>query len=1040
MFQVLHSSAGAGKTHALVKHYLTLCLTTSDPGSYRQILALTFTNKAASEMKERVVGYLRKIARGQVKEGAIADVVDHLEQRTGLGTEALSHRADVLLRHMLHHWSEVAISTIDAFTRRVVQPFSRDLQLDHDLRMTTEQDHYLSAAVDRLVAEAGVDPKVTTILTEACLQLLHQEQRWDPELPLRALSGELLKENSIGPLSRIATLDATAIQAIGQRLRQQEREFREQARALGQEALQLLSDAGITAEEMSYGDKGIHSTFNKLANFGTKWVSPGTNARKPLATGKWHSGKADASTVAALNALAPRLQQLFEQAEELMQNGYGPFLIRQAVMRDLPATYALHALEQHLAQLKKEDGVAFFSDLTRKVAEVVASEPVPFIHERLGERYQHYLIDEFQDTSLLQWTCLLPLIDNALSSGGSALLVGDAKQAIYRWRNGEVRLFVELPKLFGNTGTALERERELTLQRSYRGIDPLRYNRRSSPVIIAFNNTLFGALAAGLPEQLQAVYSSHAQHHVGTGPGLVRIEVITDSAPGEDRWAPLLNSLVLAIDQSLADGCSPGDIAVLVRSGSMGARVARHLLSLGHSVVSPDGLRLAGDPLVELLIDVLRAVHLGDAAAAARVMQYRARLSCTLDQDEVDPFAQAASLPDPHAELMAELARLELVSVRTTIPDLLLRLCHWLHVRPAEEAAIVALLDEAHSWGRLNGPRVGEFIAHWDTSGNRRSVSPPEDGHAIQVMTIHKAKGLEFPVVIVADATMHSRGSRTESLWVDPRPAVPDLQAALIRESKALVESGVPELVEEQDLRQLDDLNLLYVAFTRPAQRLYAFLYEDATDHVSKGLLQFIVEHGKDGILVQGERSTLITHQTGNGAQVLRDVSTPSGPIALEMRFERPSGWTPEGELDRAMQLGRTFHAVLAHIRTSDDVDTALDRAGKEGDLVPEDRDAVRTALLNMVREAALAPWFSSSAEVRTESTIIDAAGRAWRPDRVVIEKGVVRILDLKTGVPKAEHHDQVAGYMALLGQMGHPNVEGALFYLTTSRLELVNP
>jgi ATP-dependent helicase/nuclease subunit A len=452
MFQVLHSSAGAGKTHALVKHYIALCMDTSDPGAYRSILALTFTNKAASEMKERVMGYLRKIAKSELQEGAITDVVQHLRQRTGLGNEALAQRADALLRHMLHHWSEVAISTIDAFTRRVVQPFARDLQLDHDLRMTTEQDRYLNGAVDALVATAGVDPTITSILTEACLQLLHDEQRWDPESPLRALSGELQKESSIAPLGRLGDMDVDTVKAIGKGLRLQEVEFREKVRSIGREALDLLTKHGIQAGDLVHGANGIHSTFRKLAHFERSWEPPGPNARKPITSGKWHSGKASATTIAALEGLAPRLRSLFEKAEMLMAEEHPLFLMRQAVARELPATFALRALETHLERLKQEDGVAFFSDLTRKVARIVASEPVPFIYERLGERYQHYLIDEFQDTSLMQWTCLLPLVDNALSTGGSALLVGDAKQAIYRWRNGEVRLFVELPDLFGNTG------------------------------------------------------------------------------------------------------------------------------------------------------------------------------------------------------------------------------------------------------------------------------------------------------------------------------------------------------------------------------------------------------------------------------------------------------------------------------------------------------------------------------------------------------------------------------------------------------------
>ncbi len=355
MFQILHSSAGAGKTHSLVKHYLAHCLSGEDPGAYRQVLALTFTNKAAGEMKARVMGYLRKLAAGDVKDGAMRDVLEHLEQRSGKGRAVIQQRADAVLRHMLHHWSDVAISTIDAFTRRVVRPFARDLQLDHDLQMTTDQDHYLNAAVDGLIGEAGTDQRITGILTEACLQLLHEEQKWDPEMPLRTLAHELQKESAIGPLSRLGAMDALVVTALSDRLRAEERAFRNSLRKLGREALQLLEAAHTAPEHLAYGSKGIYSTFRKLAAFEDAWQTPGPQARKPLESGTWHSAKADPSVRSALEQLAPRLQAIFEEAEQLTRSGHATFLMQRAVARDLPATFALHELERHLSRLKQED-------------------------------------------------------------------------------------------------------------------------------------------------------------------------------------------------------------------------------------------------------------------------------------------------------------------------------------------------------------------------------------------------------------------------------------------------------------------------------------------------------------------------------------------------------------------------------------------------------------------------------------------------------------------------------------------------------------
>jgi hypothetical protein len=442
---------------------------------------------------------------------------------------------------------------------------------------------------------------------------------------------------------------------------------------------------------------------------------------------------------------------------------------------------------------------------------------------------------------------------------------------------------------------------------------------------------------------------------------------------------------------------------------------------------------------VELIIDVLRAAHLGDATAAARVMQYRAIISAEHDRSEVDPFAHATSLGQPMDALLAELAGLDLLSVRSTVADLLLRLCHWSGHRPAEEAALVTLLDEAHSWGVQHGSHVPAFIRHWENSGSRRSISPPQDGHAIQVMTIHKAKGLEFPVVIVPDATMHTQGANNDRIWVDPRAVAPDLEAALIKESKALVEAGVPELIEERSLRHLDDLDLLYVAFTRAAHRLYAFVQGSATDIVSKGLIRYITEQGVEGILVRGERTRSTEERANGSAALLKDVSDPSAPLQLDLRSELTDTWSPEGNNEQAIQYGRGLHAVLAHIRTPDDLSNAIGTAIRKGELAPHEAAEAHTALYAMVHHPDLQPWFMDGAELRNEAAIVDTNGRTWRPDRVQLDKDVVRILDLKTGAPMDEHHDQVAQYIALLRQMGHPAVEGALFYLQTGHFARVN-
>ena len=269
-------------------------------------------------------------------------------------------------------------------------------------------------------------------------------------------------------------------------------------------------------------------------------------------------GKADASAITALDSISDPLTRIFNEAENLRETGLRNYTIQRAVGRELMPAFALHALDVKLEAIKREDGVAFFSDLTRKVSEVVKDEPVPFIYERMGERYSHFLIDEFQDTSLLQWQALLPLIDNALSTGGSALLVGDAKQAIYRWRNGEVRLFTQLPKIFGRGDQPLEIEREDTLQRYFNEGERLAFNRRSAGSIVAFNNNLFAPLSVLLAEDLRSVYARNDQETSREEPGLVQISVLPKDVQGEERSKQFLDLTLKCVKEANKDGYCTG--------------------------------------------------------------------------------------------------------------------------------------------------------------------------------------------------------------------------------------------------------------------------------------------------------------------------------------------------------------------------------------------------------------------------------------------------------------------------------------------------
>lgn len=1039
MFQVLRSSAGAGKTHALVKHYLTHCLGNGNSQAYRLVLALTFTSKAANEMKERVLRYLERLSERDVSDAGMRDVMEHLLSVSGVDEDTIAARAQGTLNHMLNHWSDVAISTIDAFTRKVVRPFARDLRLDQDLRMTTEHDWYMDRAVEDVIAEAGVNPAVTQLLTEACRILLDEESAWDPERSLRELGKELEMERSIVPLNRLNDIAPEEIEGIIRSMRERNRAVADSFHRIGTGAITLISDAGLTVDDLHQTNRGFFGFFRKLADFGGSPVPVSASVQQVLEKDTWWSGKASATAKSILSGLGPELRRRLELASNLVEKEQRGYFVRKAILNQLPTAFTLRELRRCLEQRKEEDGVVFFSDLTRRVAELVRDEPVPFIYERVGERYRHFLIDEFQDTSLLQWTTLLPLIQNALGSGGTALLVGDAKQAIYRWRNGEVRLFLELPRLFARGDGATDLERERALVAHHRPTQPLLANYRSSDTVVSFNNALFGEASTVLSPALRKVYEGHDQSASNTRAGLVHLERLSKEVTGDEATIARTSFLLNRVAEAVADGFEAGDIAVLVRTAAMGREAAEALTEAGYGVLSPEGLRLAGDPLIESVIELMGLISNATVDGAVRAQQQLTRLRADSDTHEVDPMSSVEHAQDLLQDLRKWLLEHNLTGVRSTLTDLIARLFEALGTSPASDARALSLLDEAHLFSNEHGPDLEGFLAHWERKGNQRNISMPDDGSAIQVMTVHKAKGLEFPVVIMPSIRMSSSGRNREHLWIDSEEFVPELPYALVNDSSVLRAVGVAESEEEQQLSTLDALDLLYVAFTRPVQRLYGLVPERGADEVTKVVLAFMERNGAPEQLTLGERCGPWEARRTTASEPFLTAASNAGRSLVSLREEAPESWDP-ADPDPLRSHGNLVHSLFSKLRQADDLEPVLAGILARGEIGSDEAEELKTRLLPLLHSPALAPWFAKGLEVRTEAAIITTNGHVLRPDRVVIEQGKARVLDLKTGAPQEKHRTQVKGYMGLLKDLGYQHVQGALLYLSSGTLEPVVP
>ena len=440
-FVVYRSSAGSGKTFTLVKEYLKLLL--ENPLQFRHILAITFTNKAANEMKERVIRALTAFSALEEPTVSKADrtLLEKLEEETGMTEDEIVNRSRTALSLILHRYSEFAIGTIDSFSHRVIRTFAHDFRLPVRFDVETESDVLISTAVDMVLQRAGEDQELTRLLVSFLETRLEEEEGWDIEGIFTKFARNLINEEGLAHIEGLRNISLAQFQVIADELRRSILEFEQQVASEAKAADRLISERGISLGAFFYGRSGIGKYFSDLANRRMK-VEPNSHVRKTIEEDKWTSGKASPVEIQKIKEISGTLTRHFERLMVLWNTRGGEYRLLKLISGTIYTLAVLNEIGQTLRQFKEQNNLVHISEFNSRIASVVMNEPVPFIYERMGEQYHNLLIDEFQDTSVLQWMNFVPLFENSLASGHFNMVVGDGKQAIYRWRGGDIDQFI----------------------------------------------------------------------------------------------------------------------------------------------------------------------------------------------------------------------------------------------------------------------------------------------------------------------------------------------------------------------------------------------------------------------------------------------------------------------------------------------------------------------------------------------------------------------------------------------------------------------
>lgn len=1030
-FTVLHSSAGAGKTHALVTEYLLKVLSYPDPRGFKRVLALTFTNKAAREMSDRVIEYLRELAHSTPDSKLPADissVVDRLCTELSCSRSDLHTACGKVLRHFLHDRSGVAITTLDAFTKKVTQPFSRELRISYKHEMTTESDHYNNLAVEQLLD--GADENAWEVLIRTCEQKADDEKAWSVKTPLSEVIKLLENEETSERLTYYNTKTTEEILDIRDRLSARTQNYCSQLQDAAKEALEAIDRTGIPHSDFPH-KTALPKMLKELIDYSGGTLPSHSNALRPLSTGELLAKSYKGDHRSSAEALYPQILPQLKRISELIDRFDQEELIPRAIRNELLLVASLSFLDQSLKEVKEEDGVLYFSDLTHKISQIVQDEPTPFIYERTGERYEHILIDEFQDTSVLQWHNLIPLIENALANGGSAFLVGDAKQAIYRWRNGEVRQFVELPAIRGKEKISLGEQRERALRRHFVERPQLQDNYRSDRAVIEFNNDFFSKSSRVLSNTLQEVYKDHAQNTIKSRHGYVDICAI-QGANGEkidDLRTKSMVEVLAVIDRCVDLGYKHADMVLLVRTATLGRFVADFLTEHGVQVSSPDSFLLGSNPVVQLIIELMRYSDRRNDPSAARIhalIQSTGKRNDLITQ--LDPeFPDVRWLSD-HLLVAAKLPKEE-VTLYELISSLMTSIGHnW-----SDDLMMLTLLELAHDHGKMGMGGVHSFLDQYEREYYKRGVQLSVNENAVRIMTVHKSKGLGIPIVIIPFAEMSSGGKNQDPLWINAEHY--GLKHAMVKHSKALVNAGVQKAMEESDLQLLDQINLFYVACTRAKNRLHVFVQKPGSNRgagpVSKELLAFMDENGSDTTHVRGEENEPAPDSSQLSTNEVTLSKQPSGGnTTLVYRKEAPVGWKAS-DPDPYRTHGEVVHALFERIGTINDLETALTWANS-GEPLPAELPARIRSLFDMAEVRSL---YDPENKWLNEPALILKSGRTVRPDRIVFRDGSVDVLDIKTGDRSSSHVTQVQGYIDAIRDLGQKEVNGHILYLKEQQL-----
>ena len=1003
-------------------------------------------------MKDRILEYLNTFARGQNNE-----LSEELKALLHLDDATFQQHAQDVQAAILHKYDQFSISTIDAFFQKVIRSFTREAGLVGDYRLEVEKDAVLEEVIDNLMDELGNNKELTDWVVEFAKENLENERPWDVRSNLIEFAAEIFREEfkEIEDEVIVTTSDRKYFHDLRKALLKERDYFVDTGAALARKALSIIEEEGWTESDIKWGkNSGLFGFLQRYA-FEKTIRSKSREIKDRVAdfvVAKNWPGSKVSNPQAMINVADQKLVPIMRELIQLYDDHFKKSLSADVVLQNLYVFGLVADISRKLREYKDENNLMLLADAPKFLNGVIQDSDTPFIYEKVGSFYKNFLIDEFQDTSSMQWKNFLPLLTNSLDQGYTSLVVGDVKQAIYRWRGGDLKL--------------LQQEIERNIGSDRIAVNELTSNFRSSSSVVEFNNAIFDQASSiisfdtGHPVSKEA-YRDVRQQASREEQGFVSVRFLKDEE--ELKWKEqALHSIPGYLEDLQEMGASLKDIAILVRRNEEGQQIVAELLQYknsGHAkagckyeVFSNESLRLDGASSVNLLLAAMRYLLNPEDGVARAQLGYEFAKLHEPERSLKDVFAvtnQAIfenNLPVAFTREKTFLKKLPLFELTETLVSIFK-----LGDIKGELAYLITFQNLVLEFFSREKNDLGAFLDWWEDNKAKKSIQVSGEVDAVQILTIHKSKGLQFKYVIIPFCSWGlDHEALPPNLWVTTQSEPFNRFGYLpVKYSGTLKDTFFASNYDEEHTRSyLDNLNLLYVALTRAEHGLIVTAPDNqgGKKNVAQ-LLHNSIQHSyasnkswdiQKGEFNSGEWTLHPSQKASTSSDSITLTSYASFLWRNKIVIRQQSSNFFESQEDAKFEkisYGIHLHTVLSRIAYAHQIPEMLNQMVREGLITSDQKDTVSNQLSELLTNSQVASWFDPSWDVRTEIPILLPSGLENRIDRLMLKGKKAVVVDFKTGIPSKADQKQVRDYIEILRKMNFTDVEGYVLYIRTKEV-----